>query len=220
MVIVDKWGTQYPPELRDYILPKEIIDSSPELTSFTNTITEGTKNTDEAILKIHEYMKTKTGTGHVPLIYDVPVRKASDQMTKCKLEPGGKNLCVQKTILEVAMLRSQGIPSRVGVSACGTHTSRLRMSPLVETIVNTMPWLAKIPLTPHAYTEVYAYEKNGSGSFKRKDAYISEKHCSKFEGSCLSDEKKQWMDKRDVPDIQDSLNCIKIASFNDFPKWF
>lgn len=220
MVIVDKWNTAYPAELRDYIEPQEIIDSSPELVAAGNNITAGARTTDEAILSIHDYMKTKTGTGHVPIVLDVPVRKASDQLKACKLDPKRHNLCVQKTILEVGLLKSQGIPARVGVSMCGTHTSRLQFNPTLKTIIEMVPWLGKIPVVPHAFTEIYAYDANGEGKFRRKDAYVAEKHCKFFPGTCIADEKKQWMENRDVPDIQTSLNCIDIMSSTDFPKWF
>jgi hypothetical protein len=218
MSYVDKWGTRYPGKLVDYVEGKDIINLTPSIKNTSDDIIRGAATTDEAILKIHEFMKKSIPVGHVPLTIDIPIRRASDQITLVQKNPRAKNLCHQKTIMEVALLRAQGIPARVATTLCGAHSSRMRYSPLLKFLVKTAPGLTSLPVFPHTYPEVYSY-KDGKGEFRRKDAWIPERACKDFEGTCFEEEKQSWMKNRDVPDVQQFLNCKKLQSSADFPAW-
>ncbi len=219
MVFYDKWNTSYPNELKAFIKSKEIIDSSPEIKQLGNILTRNSMTSDEAIMNIHEFIKNTINVGHVPLVLDIPVKKASEQLKSCIIDPEKKNLCHQKTILETALLRSQGIPTRVSVALCGVHDSRMQLSPMLRTINIIAPYLSSIPIFPHTYPEIYAYDKDGNGKWRRKDAWIPEFACKNFEGTCTKEEEKQWKKNKDVPDVQNFLNCKNIQASNDFPAW-
>lgn len=214
MTFTDKWGTEYPESVRKFVNSTGTVDIDRNVMDVASTITKIARTTDEAILEIHGFVKNAIKVGNVPGIIDVPVMKASTMAQRLLDDPGAKNYSHNKTVFEVALLRSLNIPARIATYDCQVKKRNAFLSD------RRFKSMLTLPESYHHATEVYTKDADGGWRFKLKESWLPEERCAEFDGTCTDDERNQWMEKREIRGIQNHLECSKVRSDPDYPAAF
>lgn len=209
MTFFDRWGTEYPESARRHVKPFDAVDLTRGIKDVSLSITKNAMTTRDAILAIHAFVKNDIPSGKLPLLIQSPVMRASDILASNYRKRG--MLSHNKVVVEVAMMRSLDIPSRIGTYACD-------LSPVASAILaknskrvsNIIGWYPSL----HHATEVYDPK---SGEFKVKDTAIPEKSCKKLPGTCLADDIADWKSTGEIKGLQKHARCFKVAEHDDYP---
>jgi hypothetical protein len=205
MTIKDRWGTQYPDSMQAYVNPGSIINLDADVKDLADSIVASSETTDDAILKIHSFIKD-LNVGKIPVIIDIPALIATDQVKALYRDPSRKNYSHNKAILEVALLRALDIPSRPATFACD-------VSPIATSRnISGVP-----PIGIHHATEVYTRDIDGQWKFKLKESWVPSRDCGRFKGTCMNDERDEWLKNREIKGIQRVMKCAKIIDHVDYP---
>ncbi|HLD05737.1 MAG TPA: transglutaminase-like domain-containing protein [Candidatus Nanoarchaeia archaeon] len=93
------------PGLGEYLLPEEIIDSSPEISELATRLTEGETDLYQVVFKLAEWVREHVSYNLTTLTAD------ASQKASWVLE-NREGVCDEITSLFIALLRSVGIPAR------------------------------------------------------------------------------------------------------------
>lgn len=210
MTFTDDFGTTYPEEARKYVKSRKYIDIDRNVLDTARRIAKGSKNTDEAILKVHDHLKS-IPVATITAIPSVPAKYASEQVLVNDAPDPPKSLSYNKVIYEVSLLRALNIPSRPVSFVCSAGRNNKMLGGLPSS-------MRDLYLTMHYGTEVYARNKEGKGKFRLKESWIPHTDCYKIdERTCMVPESKEWTEERQVRDIQRVMPCSRIVHHVDFP---
>ncbi len=209
MTFQNKWGTVYPESARKYVNPDGFINMNRDVKGLAERLTARARTTKEAVFSIHEFVKNMN-VGQVPVLPDVPLRSASDEIALFLRDPGGKHYSYNKVIAEVALLRAVDIPARPA-----TFTCDLRATPPVVT--NDRETSIVPPINLHNATEVMVEGNDGALAFMLKESWIPESACKAYPGTCTEDERKEWNETGRIVGIQKFIECTKIADGIGYP---
>jgi len=191
------------------VKPFDAVDLTRGLKETALSITKSARTTGDAILAIHAFVKNDLPSGKLPLLIQSPVMRASDILAG---ENGTKGmLSHNKVVVEVALMRSLDIPSRIGTYACDlSPASSAILAKNPRRVANLIGWYPSL----HHATEVY---DPVSGDFKVKDASVPDSACKKMPGTCLADDVADWKNTGEIKGLQKHARCFKIAEHDDYP---
>jgi hypothetical protein len=125
-------------ELIAFTKPTQYCDSDhTEIQAAARKLAEGANSAAEQALRIHRYVRDRYKFGFTPV-----TEKASDTLN------GELGWCVTKTNLQIALLRSLGIPARY-------HQVALSKTSLKGIISNTIYRIMKDPIWFHPWCECF-----------------------------------------------------------------
>lgn len=209
MTFTNKWGTTYPESARAETNPGRAANIDRSVFDKASEITSKARSTDEAILLIHEFMKSIPAKP-LPSIGNEKASLASEILGKIDLDKNAGLLPRDKVILEVAMLRSIDIPARIGEFRCDAKSPAF----LSESRIASM---FTLPEVTHYSTEVYTKTKGGNEGFTVKDAWIPDSSCPSYKNKCSADERFEWAVNRKISGVIPIASCEKIRSYDEFP---
>jgi hypothetical protein len=209
MTFADRWGTEYPESARRHVIPFGAVDLTRGLKDTALSITKGARSTGDAILAIHAFVKNDLPSGKLPVLIQSPVMRASDILSGENVSKG--MLSHNKVVVEVALMRSLDIPSRIGTYACDlSPAASVILAKNPRRVSNLIGWYPSL----HHATEVY---DPASGEFKVKDTSVSDTECKKLPGTCLSDDIADWKRTGEIKGLQKHARCFKVADHDDYP---
>jgi len=191
------------------VKPSDAVDLTRGIKDKALSITKSAKTTDDAIMAIHAFVKNDLPPGKLPVLVQTPVMRASDVLAGDVGNHG--MLSHNKTVVEVAMLRSIDIPARIGTYACD-------LSPVAGTILardskkiaDFFGWYPSL----HQSAEIYVKK---DGDFKVADASVPDTSCNELPGTCLSDDITSWKSSHEIKGLMGHAPCMKISDSNDYP---
>jgi len=168
----------------DFLRPSELCDSNnPLIKATAERITEKAKNPKDAAIKIFYFVRDK-----IPLSFVNSNKPASDTLRI------GKGSCFTKATLQMALLRSVGIPARFRIMKFRGNDPDEWEGILPKMAVSRMP-----EQFPHYLVEVYI-----EGRWVMADAT--------FDKSLIS-EIEDWNGEEDVCSIEDRAILSDMGAF-------